>query len=149
MNQLVFIICFLIFSCCKSCSFHGHLEKIDNVYQCVCMSGWNGKFCENSEKNLLFRQLQIPSSQSHLSDYNESQFYDWKEIGLQRRIDKLYNLAPNQNSQLDSLFPETNSSLNIENLPADWICTYTYIYKWLIFFSFEAIYHVFNPIQQF
>ena len=57
-------------------------------------------------------------NQKYLSEYNESQYFDWKEIRLQRRIIKLHNLNPEIDSSLqeDDLFPEKQSSIMIDNI---------------------------------
>lgn len=106
------------------CSFQGHLEKS----KCICRSGWEGDNCESILiKKVFFSYSLLENSiiQNDYSEYNESQFFDWKEIYLQRRIHKLYNLNPNVNSslQIDELFPDNDSSINISNVESlSWIC---------------------------
>lgn len=67
-------------------------------------------------KNIFYFNILEPSKDQHyFSAYNESIFFDWKEISLQRRILKLYNLDPNQNYLLqeDELFKENNIFLGL------------------------------------
>ena len=60
---------------------------------------------------------------SHFSEFNESSFYDWREMKTRRRIEKLYNLNPDsQEKQEDYLFPTQAESINITKLPNQGIC---------------------------
>lgn len=57
------------------------------------------------------------------SEFNESSFYDWREMKTRGRIEKLYNLNPDsQENQVDDLFPTRAESINMTKLPNQWIC---------------------------
>ena len=59
------------------------------------------------------------------SDYNESKFYDWTEIYIQKRVEKLYNILPGStNKQSDSMFPENYSSFKNEIFSVSWKCNF-------------------------
>lgn len=79
------------------------------------------------------KNLDNSTSKSSLSEYNESHYFDWKEIYIQRRIRKLYNLDPEVNSSLqtDDLFPENNTSIQISQISdigeLEWKCLFLFI----------------------
>ena len=60
---------------------------------------------------------------SRFSEFNESSFYDWREMKTRRRIEKLYNLNPDsKENQVDDLFPTRAESINMTKLLNQWIC---------------------------
>ena len=64
-------------------------------------------------------------NKTFLSQYNESKFYDWKELHVQRRISKLFNLLPYEIlSQIDDQFPENDTSISLENTFLSWLCLF-------------------------
>ena len=73
----------------------------------------------------IYKTKDAKLNQERFSRYNESVFFDWKEIYLQKRMLHLYNLDPEINSTLqkDELFPEKYSSIGLSNIDSlSWTC---------------------------
>ena len=132
----IFLIAFIFFCCfnqascaCNSlCCGHGHIE---NSKDCVCMSTWTGSNCEIPGKifvlkyNFLYFHKKVTINKQYFSDYNESSFYDWREVHLRRRLPRLYNLEPGSASiQNDEEFPENYTSLNTTAIRNEWTCNF-------------------------